>query len=60
MTCIDLCGCSDTDEDCKNKSVDVNDDGCNDEDDDDDVDDDERGDPKSRNRGIKERRNHGK
>ena len=40
LTCIDLCGCSDTDEDCKNKSVDVNDDGCNDEDDDDDVDDD--------------------
>ena len=28
-------------EDCKNKSVDVNDDRCNDQDDDDDVDDDE-------------------
>ena len=26
LTCIDFCGCSDTDEDCKNKSVDVNDD----------------------------------
>ena len=36
LTCIDLCGCSNTDEDCKNKSVDVNNDGCNDEDDDDD------------------------
>ena len=41
LTCTDLCGCSDTDKDCKNKSVDVNYDGCNDEDDDDDVDDDE-------------------
>ena len=41
LTCTDLGGCSDTDDDCKNKSVDVNDDGCNDEDDDDDVDDDE-------------------
>ena len=30
-----------TDEDCKNKSVDVNDDGCKDEDDDDDVKDDQ-------------------
>ena len=39
--CTDLCGCSDTDEDCQNKSFDVNDDGCSDEDDDDDVDDDE-------------------
>ena len=39
LTCTDLCGCSDTGEDCKNKSVDVNDDDCNDEDD--DVDDEE-------------------
>ena len=39
LTCTDLCGCSDPDEDWKNKSVDVNDDGCND--DDDDFDDDE-------------------
>ena len=38
LRCTDLCGCSDTDEDCKNKSLDINDDGCND---DDDVDDDE-------------------
>mgnify|MGYP007058665709 FL=1 len=38
--CTDLCGCSDTDEDCKNKLFDVNNDGCSDEDDDDDVDDD--------------------
>ena len=36
--CTDLCGCSDTDEDCKNKSVDVNDDSCNEE----DVDDDDK------------------
>ena len=41
LTCTDVCGCSDTDKDCNNKSVDVNYDGCNDEDDDDDVDDDE-------------------
>ena len=42
LTCTDLSGCSDTKEDCKNKLVDVNDDGCNDEDDnDDDVDEDE-------------------
>ena len=41
LMCTDLCGCSDTDEDCKNKSFDVNDDGCSDEDDDNDVDDDE-------------------
>ena len=33
LTCTDLSGCSDTKEDCKNKLVDVNDDGCNDEDD---------------------------
>ena len=39
LTCTDLCGCSDTGEDCKNKSVHVNDEDCNDEDD--DVDDDE-------------------
>ena len=41
LTCTDLFRFSDTKEDCKNKSVDVNDDGCNDEDDDDDVDDDD-------------------
>ena len=38
LTCRDLCGCSDTSEDCKNTSVVVNNDDCNDEDD--DVDDD--------------------
>ena len=30
LTCRDLCGCSVTGEDCKNKSVVVNDDDCND------------------------------
>ena len=39
LTCTDLCGCSDTGKDCKNKLVDVNDDECKYEDD--DVDDDE-------------------
>lgn len=39
--CTDLCGCSDTDKDCENKSVDANDDGCNFKDDDNDVYDDE-------------------
>ena len=38
LACTDLCGCSDTGKDGKNKSVDVNDDDCNDED---DVNDDE-------------------
>ena len=41
LTCTDLSGCSDTKEDCKNKLVDVNDGGCNDEDDEDDEDDDD-------------------
>ena len=39
LTCTHLSGFSNTDEVCKNKSVDVNDDDCNNEDD--DVDDDE-------------------
>ena len=39
LTCTDLCGCLDTGEDCKNRSVDANDDDCKDEDD--DVDDEE-------------------
>ena len=41
LTCTDLSECSDTKEDCKNKLVDVNDGGCNDEDDEDDEDDDD-------------------
>ena len=41
MTCADLRGCLNTGEDCKDKSVDINDDDCNDEDDDVDYDESE-------------------